>query len=119
MFSTLPYYAVIANLLYSFNLVNYSDLDEIEAAMQYQNLTIFISSNNNQLHGQEKCPGEGVNIPELVQIVPESIIIPSGFNLPQKPSRLPQSALPKTSLPSFALPILWIIAVYVVSLQGN
>ena len=120
MLSSLPYYAVVVNLLYSFNLVNYSDLDEI-FAFQTGNISGLVEMELN-----EATIDDLVDSPKIVhqpKMQPEVVILstPSTDGLPQPPVSKPWLEKLTTSSPgpSFTPLLFWSIGIYLVSLQGK
>ena len=120
MLSSLPYYAVVVNLLYSFNLVNYSDLDEI-FAFQTGNISGLVEMELN-----EATIDDLMDIPKIVHQpkLPEVVILstPSTDGLPQPPpvsKPLLEKLTTSSPGPSFTPLLFWSIGIYLVSLQGK
>lgn len=109
MFSSISYYAMFANLLYTFNLVNYPELNAIKNQLY-------------EIHEDRITQDKsltGLNLEYTSDLI-NSKVEPKLFKLSFfKGKQLPQ--IPEHDIPSSSIAqiLLWLIVVYFVSIRGN
>lgn len=108
MFSSISYYAVLANLLYTFNLVNYPELDAIKNQ-------IYSIHDDRIIHNKSFIGLDFNYFPDLMNSKVEHNLVKMS---PSKPNHLPQISKYSLSSSNIAPILLWTIVVYFVSIQG-